>query len=169
MAIDINSVVVGKLYGIMSKGQKIKVSVTKVNKRAGTVDIKNANGKVVAGVAVDKLKGLQGRPPVDASAKAAPVKAPVAAPKAAPAKAPAAPAPKASNKKALPFADLVERIRDVQNRWADASNELAELVEQLDAMEPAAETAPAKGKGRNKPMADEDAPVEDDGDEIEFE
>ncbi len=164
--VDINTVVVGKAYGIMSKGQKVKVTVTKVNKRAGTVDIKNAAGKALAGVSVDKLKGLQGRPPADAK--------PAAAPKAAPKPAPAAPkaaAPaKASVKNAPSYADLIERQRDAQNRLADAINELADITDALAEMEPA-EAAPAPkatGKGRSKPMADEADDADADEEEIDF-
>lgn len=165
MAIDINTVVLNRNYGIMSKGEKIKVEVVKINKRAGTVDIKNAAGKVLPGVAVGKLLGLQGRPPAGAK-PAAPAPAPKATPKAAaPAAKPAA-APKAS-KNTPSYADLIERQRDAQNRMADAINELADITDALAVLEMAEPAAPKKG--RNQPMVEEDVGEdESDEDEIEF-
>jgi hypothetical protein len=164
---DIASIVAGKAYGIMSKGQKVKVIAVKINKRAGTVDIKGPNGKVLT-VTADKLKGLQGRPPADA-AKPAAAKAPAAKPVAAPKAAPK-PAPAKVAKNTPSYADLLERLKDMQNRLADVSNELADTLEALNEKEIAAPAeAPAKGKGRGKPMAEEEEDVaEEDEDEIDF-
>lgn len=171
MPFDINALVVGtSKVGVKdSKGNKHRATVTKVSKRDKmvTVSLDAIKGKSLT-LHVDKLVGLQGRPAGGAAPAAPAPKAPAKPAPAAPAKpapkapaAPSKPAPAAPAKGAKTgpaYADVLERLKDLQAGLADITNALYDVYAELEKFDPSeAEPAPKGGKGaKAAPMAAED-------------